>query len=455
MRRYKPFVEEIGMHAIRKNSFVIILALGYTFSNAFGQSDSVSNALISNRSIVYESLGRLVREAKNNPRLKAADAKAKASFAFEKAQKSLDPPLVGVEFYQAPVSSFPNPVNGQMEYDYSIQQMFPFPGKLGTMAKTEQKRTEMLLSEKQTLEQDIIRTVKNGYFELYLLDRRIEINRETKNLFRNFVGIAKKQYEVGIGKQSDILRGQTELSSLDKDSIVLVQQRTSMQGMLNALCNRPLATEIEFIPEIYPLLPQYDLNALLALAMENRQELRSMQLGIQMKQAERAAAGKDYLPDFMVRGMYKQMTEGNDYWSLMLGVTVPVAPWSLNKYSSGAKRSDAEIQIAQSDFDNMKNMIAQDVNDALLKMESSTERLKLSRETAVPQARQSLESAMAAYGTGKQDFLMVIDIQRMLVMAKLDYHMAVMGILDSQSQLERSVGLSLNEIDRSIERGKQ
>jgi hypothetical protein len=38
-------------------------------------------------------------------------------------------------------------------------------------------------------------------------------------------------------------------------------------------------------------------------------------------------------------------------------------------------------------------------------------------------------------------------------MAKLDYHMAVMTLLDGENRLERSVGLSLQEIDKEIERG--
>ena len=41
----------------------------------------------------------------------------------------------------------------------------------------------------------------------------------------------------------------------------------------------------------------------------------------------------------------------------------------------------------------------------------------------------------------------------MLVMAKLDYHMAVMTLLDSQSRLERAIGLSIDEINKSSERG--
>jgi outer membrane protein TolC len=245
------------------------------------------------------------------------------------------------------------------------------------------------------------------------------------------------------------------LSSLGIDSIVLVQQRKSMEGMLNALCNRPVTTEIGFIPEIDPVLPDYDLSTLLAIAGKNRPELKSMQSGVEMQQTERLAAGKEYLPDFMVRGMYKQMTSAPDDWSLMVGATVPIAPWSLGKNSAGTARGDANIKTAQGELDNMKNMIAAEVNDALLKVESSKQRLRLSKETAIPQAQQTLISAMAGYKTGKEEFLMLIDIQRMLAMAKQEYHMAVMSFLDSQSQLERAVGLSIEEIGQSLKGGRQ
>jgi cobalt-zinc-cadmium efflux system outer membrane protein len=424
-------------------------------SHAFSQQDSATATLMANDGIMKSQLNGIIDEAlKNNPSLKAAGNKIDAAKASVGYTKSLDPPLVGFEFYQAPVSGFPNPFKDQMEYDYSIQQMFPFPGKLGSMAHAEQKRTDMLTADRQTREQDIVRNVKGLYYDLYLKNRQSEINHETRALVREFVDIARKQYELGKGKQSDILRAQTELSALGNDSIVLVQQRKSMQGMLNALCNRPVTAEIGFIPEIDPALREYDLGALLALAEKNRPELKSMQYGVEMKQAERAASGKEYLPDFMVRGTYKQMASLPDDWSLMIGATVPIAPWSLGKTASGNGRNDANVKTAQAELDNMKNMIASEVNDALLKVKSSMERIALSRESVIPQARQTLASALASYKTGKEEFLMLIDIQRMLAMAKLDYHMAVMNLLDSQSQLERAVGMSIEDIGQSVKGGR-
>jgi outer membrane protein, heavy metal efflux system len=399
------------------------------------------------------SLQELIEASRNNPRLTSAAAKMQASAAAIDVQKALDPPQVSVELYQSPIASFPNPFRNQMEYDYSIQQMIPFPGKLEAMAGVERKREEMFKSDRQTQANDIVRNVKSLFIELYLKDRQLEINHDTQVLVHEFVAVAQQQYQVGMGQQSDVLRAQTELSALDNDSIVLQQQRKSMEGMLNALCNRPITTAIACIPEIDPVMAHYDFSTLMAIAVQNRSELKAMKSGIEMQQAERLAVRKEYLPDFMLRGTYKQMTQANDDWGLMIGATIPIAPWSQRKYSAGTARADANINGAQSELTNMNNMIASEVNDALLKMESSKERLRLSKETAIPQAAQTLESARAAYRTGKQEFLMLVDIQRMLVMAKLDYHMAVMALLDSQSQLERAVGLDLDEIDKNIEGG--
>ncbi|MDD5674058.1 MAG: TolC family protein [Chitinivibrionales bacterium] len=438
------------MHLFRP-IFSLLLVILF-FQSARPQPSQVSQP---DNQIFTAKLQALIAAAGNNPRLKAADAKVQASFSSVNIRKSLDPPQVAVEFYQAPVASFPNPFKDQMEYDYSIQQMIPFPGKLGAMAGAEQKRTDMLKADRRTLEQDIVRNVKSTYYELYLIYRRLETNHETRELVRSFVAVARKQYETGMGKQSDVLRAQTELSVLVNDSLVLSQQRKSMEGMLNALCNRPITTEIGFIPEIEPVINDYNPDSLMQVAKKNRPELKSMQAGIRMQQAERCAAGKDFLPDFMLRGTYKQMARTTDDWALMIGATVPIAPWSFGKYSSGTTQAEAKTAEAQAELDNMKNMIVSEVNDALLKVESGNERLKLSKETSIPQAQQALESAMAAYKTGKQDFLMLIDIQRMLVMAKLDYHMAVMNLLDSQSRLERAVGISLDEIDKVSERGNR
>jgi cobalt-zinc-cadmium efflux system outer membrane protein len=407
---------------------------------SFGQSDSA--ILKSNTAVFNSILDSILKETvAMNPNLKATGYKAEASNAAVGTIR-LDPPLVAVEFYQTPIKSFPNPFKNQMEVDYSLQQEIPFPGKLRAMADAERNRSKMLGAEQQTTRQEIIRLTKTAFYELYLTDRLFEINSSSQFLIRNFIAISKKQYELGMGRQTDILRAQTELSKLINDSIALFQSRQSAVAMINSYRNKPIETSIDIIPEILvQLIPLEAVDSLLAVAEKNRPELNSMQFNIAMASSELSSAKKEYYPDFMVRGMYKQMIHEPDDWSLMLGFTLPVAPWSIGRYSAAVSRSNALVKQSQSEYENMRNMVASQVKDALAKVWSSQAQFDLIKNTTIPQARQTMQSALSGYQSGKGDFLMVIDTQRMLLMAQQDYHMAVMRAISNRANLERAIGV--------------
>lgn len=414
------------------------------FLTVFGRSDS--NTLRLNTIVFKSTLDSLVKESiADNPSLKAVQYKTEASKAAVNAIQKLDPPQAGVEFYQAPISSFPNPLKDQQEIDYALQQMIPFPGKRSSMANVEQNRTDMLGMDQQTTKQEIIRSVKTAFYEMYLIDRKLDINKVNQALVRSFIDIARKQYEVGAGKQTDILRGQTELFNLMNDSLQLTQNRRSVAAIINSLRNKPVGPPIASIPEIAPpIAPLPTIDSLLQVAQDNRPELKSMKYNIAMQDGELKSAQKEYYPDFMVRGTYKQMRNQEDDWALMLAATLPVAPWSIGKYSAGVDRAKAQIEQSQSEYTNMQNMIAAQVQDALSKVRSGQEQIDLEGNTIIPQARQTLQSAIAAYQTGGQDFLSLVDAQQTLLLAEQDYQVAVMNLITNQANLERATG-TLNE----------
>jgi outer membrane protein, heavy metal efflux system len=81
--------------------------------------------------------------------------------------------------------------------------------------------------------------------------------------------------------------------------------------------------------------------------------------------------------------------------------------------------------------------------------------MQLLKSTVIPQSRQTLESTLSAYQNGKTEFLMLIDAERMLLMAQEQYHMAVMNQLSAVAALERAVGTGLETIPAESNREKQ
>jgi outer membrane protein, heavy metal efflux system len=417
----------------------------------FPQGDSLEHLRSIDLAAFNSRLEKVIDDALiNNPALRAARLKVDAADKSISINKSLDPPQVSYETMQSTMDG------KTMEYSVSLQQMLPFPGKLSAKAGVEKQRKAMFESDGRTIERDLVKQIKDVFFEIYLIDRKREINSENQDFTKRFVAIASKRYEVGTGQQADILRGQTELSSLMNDAIVLKQARKSMVAMVNALANRPFASGIDLLPEIDP--PRVDLtfDRLEPLALQHRPELASMKSNVAMMQAEEAMDKKEWYPDFMVKSQYRNfMALGMTSWGGMAGITLPIAPWSMGKISSAVARSKLQVRQAESEIENMRNMIGVELQDALYKVNSGNEQMQLLKATVIPQSRQTLESTLSAYQNGKTEFLMLIDAERMLLLAQERYHMAVMNQLSAVAALERAVGTDMTAILAESKQEKQ
>ena len=398
-------------------------------------------------------LEKLVGETiQNNPQLRAARNEKSAARAKTGQATAWDAPQVGVEFFQTPVQSFPNPLKNGMETDYYISQMFPFPGKLAAMGSAAESNANMVEQGYHALERKIIRDLKNAYYELYLEQRKIQINAENQDLMRKFVEIARKQYEVGMGSHHDILRAQTELSTLINDGVILQREKKVVESMLNTTLSRPADAPLGDVPDIESDIPQWTFEQMRSLVLENRPELKSMKFNIEMNKSDLASSRREYYPDLMIRFTYKNMTQTTpNYWAAMAGVSIPLAPWSSGRYTSKVEENELNVRKAEDDYQSMENMTLYEVQDALVKVQSNQNLASLYKNTVIPQAEQTLESTISAYQTGKTEFLMLIDAYRMVLMSKLDYHMAVMSYMSSQAQLEQAVGMSIAEIKMKVQ----
>src|ERR1035437_381099 len=397
------------------------------------------------------SLNDLIKEViQNNPQLKAAKDQTLAENTKVNQVTAWDPPQVGISFFQTPIQSL-NPIKDGMETDYFIQQTFPFTGKLGNMGEAASYNTQMYREQYSALEKKIIKDLKSSYYELYFIEKKIEINKENQELLKQLNDIALKQYEVGTGNQSDILRAQTELSTLINDGINFLKEKRNVETMMNIILSRPADSPFPEIKEIMDTIPDWTYTMLADLAYSNRPELKAMQFNVEMNKSELNASKLEYFPDFMVQLMYKNMANTtSDYWSAMVGVNIPLAFWSKDKFTGKVQENEIKISSAQNQLSSMKNMVSGDVQNALIKIESSKNTMDLYKNSVIPQAEQTLQSTLAAYQTGKTEFLMFIDAYKMVLMSKLDYYMAEMNYMQSQAMLEQAVGLNVNQIKERI-----
>jgi outer membrane protein TolC len=397
-------------------------------------------------------LNALVQEAlERNPKLAAYRHQTDATRTTIDQVSALEAPEVGIEFFQIPVSSFPVLVKDNMETDYFVRQMFPWPGKLKAMGSAARNATSMMERETDAFANRLLRDIRIAYSELYFIQRKIQINRENQVLMKQFIDAAVRQFEVGMVRQSDIVRAQTEWSSLVNEAEELRKEKVEAEAMINALLDRETERPLGPIADLYPTKTEWDFDSVSKLAVTNRPELQGMAFGVRMYEAEIQASKKERFPDIMVEGQYKDMTNtGKDFWSVMVGVTVPVSWWSRGRYNGKVAENRLKKMKAESELKDMQNMVLQDVRTSLATLETSYHHYELYRTTIIPQALHALNLIITEYQSGKTEFLMLLDAYRTVLMAKLDYHMAIMNHEKSMAMIEQAVGLSIDRINHEL-----
>ncbi|MDP2984491.1 MAG: TolC family protein [Candidatus Latescibacter sp.] len=398
------------------------------------------------------NLDSLITEAlRNNPRILAAREESAAAYTRIQQSTSFDPPQVGIELFQTPISSFPNPVKNGQETDYSIQQMFPYPGKRAAMGNVARNGAAMTDRNIGAIKRQVIREMKSAYYAMYLADRTLGINTQNQDLMRELLAVASRQYEVGTGKQADILKAQTELSMLALSAINLQREKKVEEARVNTIAGRPAGDSLGEVEDIEKDIPAWTVNQFDSLALGNRPELKAMDYNIRMKEAELAVSQKERMPDFMVRLMYKDMVMGGtDYWSTMFGFTLPQSFWSRGKVRSKIEESRINIRKAQAEWGNMKNEVFLQVHEAYVNVESNRRSIEYCWNTLIPQAEQTLQISMDGYRAVTVDFLTVIDAARMLLQVRQEHEVAIVNYMQSQADLEQAVGMDSDKIAQKI-----
>jgi outer membrane protein, heavy metal efflux system len=391
-----------------------------------------------------QELGPLIEEAiRNNPLLMASREQAAAARARVAQAAAWQAPQIGVDFFQTPIDQW-NPITEGKETDYFVAQTIPFPGKLGNAAKAAASLGRMVESSAKAAEQGLVRDVKVTYYELFLAQQRLAINADNQALMRQFVDLARQQYEVGTGTQQDVLKAQTELSTLSNDALVLEQERRLAEAALATLLGRRQFARFGPVPEPALTRSLPDLAQLTPLVSTSQPLLLATQHAIDAAQAESARARREYFPNLMVRLVYKQVVDARDAWEMMLAAELPFVPWSGS--GIGARVEEAEIQAsrAAADYSAQQNQAMLEVQRALVRIETSRS-LDAAYTTAIlPQAEQTLQSAVAAYETGKGSFLSLLDAYRTLLARRLDRTAAIGEQAKAWADLERAVGLPLD-----------
>ncbi len=373
----------------------------------------------------------------NNSELRAYSEAVKAAEAKIPQMRSLDDPELAFRLMEMPGLK----PNEAMYSNIELMQMIRFPSKISTeakMAEIEANRAQQIYNEKSV---EIIMKVKSAFYELWMAQKNLELNRDNTELMKQFLQIAQTRYAVGKISQQDVLRAQVEIAKLEKERLGFLDMEEAALAMLASLLNKNISefTGIATAPDT--IFFDFDIKQIQDYALKNCSRLRSDSLMIEKDKQMHKLTKLEYLPDFKVGVEYvsSPMT-GFRGWSLMAGISLPFSLWTLGKANARVQEAEANILRSTAMYNDERNMLLSKVREYYAKANSLKRQWDLYQNNIIPLAEQSLQVTLINYQTGQTDFLMLLDAYRMIVMEKMEQIMTRMRFEQTLADLEREIG---------------
>tara|TARA_B110000459_G_C16624421_1_gene504136 strand:+ start:3704 stop:5011 length:1308 start_codon:yes stop_codon:yes gene_type:complete len=364
------------------------------------------------------------------------------------AAAQLPDPRVSIGLSNLPLDTFNLGQEPMTQLRVGINQVIPRGDTLllSEQKKKQQSEVNPFLRADRKAKVELL--VSQLWLKSFLSARSIALIEADRSLFQQLIDITSSRYTVGAGlaRQQDVVRAQLELLRLDDRLAVLRQAQDSNKQQLaqwvpSALIVGALSDEI---PQRMP--PQIRLATLAEAAefFETHPRIRSHDKQIEVAATQVALAKQSLKPEYTVGAAYgyRDNAPGGinraDFLTLELSFDVPLFAEKRQKpLIRASQHSAAAIQVERTLI--VKELFA-NYQQAVAELNILDERRTLYADLLLAQINDLTEATLSAYTADEGDFeevmrayiaelntkidLLQIDVERLQVLARLDYLLA-------------------------------
>lgn len=343
-----------------------------------------------------------------NPMLRAARLEADAAAQRIPQAGALPDPQFQFSLDNRPVVGF-GAADPMTMNSYQLTQVLPWPGKLSFGQDRARNLAQAQRLDAAQAEADLISRVSGAYYQLAYMDRALAAMGQTRDLLRSFYQVSSAMYGVGTGLQQDVLQAQVAVARMTEDITAMTQQRVAMAARLNALLARDATAPVGALelPMAEDTLPGVD--SLMVLAAERRPALKAARQRALAAAAGYREARRELFPDLMIGVSYGQRPRFDDMVSLMIGFSIPV--WARSRQLPLRH----EMQAMQAAQEAQARDLYNETYARLAELRAEAVRARnlsqLYATAILPQARASVDAALASYRVGQVNFMSLVENQ--------------------------------------------
>lgn len=363
---------------------------------------------------------------------------------------ALDDPYLSNTIFPIPSVAPQYSLMGYNPYNVTLSQQFPWCGTLRLRGEVAEKDVQIALAELAAAQLDAVAAVKRAYYSLYAGERSDEILAENRKVLEDFRDIARERVENG-GTEQDLIRSQVLLSELERERAINRQAIATARAALARQLHLAPDSDFRTIPELPAAAVPAEIERLYQLAIAVRPELQGRLAAVARDETAVELARKRSYPNITLGINYMDMEKhnavtpgtasGTPNVGLFVGFNLPV---NRAKYRAGVCEAQERATADRKIYEAQKDEAHSEIQDFLTQAKVQQNVLTLLRESLLPRARTSLNSARGDYAKSTVDFATVQSALREVLQVQLQSTQVEAELAKALASLERAVGSQIN-----------
>jgi len=377
-----------------------------------------------------------------NPEIRAAARRLSLAQLKTRTARSLDDPMLMVRDWDTPLRK-PWDLN-QAQMMVSLQQSFLSKEKRDLRAKVVGDDADVAASELESLRQQVSVEVRKACADLMRNADEMKLHDRQAALLKEALAAALAEYTTGKVPQTDVLRAQMTLTRLNEHLIELEEERDTARAQLNELRGRSPGEAVEISGSYAALAVLPSTEELERTAIENRPELAALRQQISKSSEQGKLTRLAMKPDFTVGLGYMMMPTGSLFRNAyMAEFTMNLPSLNRERHEGEAKQAGAATDLSQAELEARTSSVFLEIRQAQINVLAAQKRVKLYRDTLLPQAEAIFKSSAAAYQNNRGEFSNLIDSQNLLLDIQTAFYKASAATDTGIAELERAIGAPL------------
>ncbi|MFJ1340223.1 TolC family protein [Pseudomonas caricapapayae] len=326
--------------------------------------------------------------------------------------------------------------NGSQTTTVSVSQMFELGGKRGARLGVAGRDSELAGLELER-QGNALRAEVIGAFEAAVQAQEgLQLAEQSLRLSERALHVVQGRVKAGSASPVEATRAQVQLSEVRLELGRAEQALTVAYQQLAAATGAPVAdfSRVESVGNEEPSVPS---RTQLLERLEQTPDMRLARTQINQTDAALNLARTQRIPDLTV-SVGSQYSETDRERVNVVGLSLPIPLFDRNQGNilAAARRADQ----ARDQRNGAELRLRSEVIQALSQWSTAAQEVQDFDRSILPSAQQAVDAATRGFERGKFAFLDVLDAQRTLVAARLQYLQAQAQRSEARVRLERIFG---------------